>query len=249
MLINPAGFAINDDIQKGIGFMGLVRHRSGLSLFPADPDLPVRVCDYGVMSYPAAMDVLQTMVAERTKNRIPDTLMILEHPPTYTLGLRAKTEHLLVSESELKRRNIELFNTDRGGDITFHGPGQLVGYPVLDLKTGKPGIRQYINRLENVIIRAIAGFGVAAHRNTGFPGVWSGSRKIAAIGIRINAAGISSHGFAINVNTDLTFFQHIIPCGLRETTVTSLAGIIGTPVDMEQVKQSVAKMFLSEFQA
>jgi len=248
LLIIQAGFAINDDIQKGIGFMGLFQHRPDVSLFPADPDLPVRVCDYGLMPYPAAMDALQSMVADRTKNRIPDTLMLLEHPPTYTMGLRAKKEHLLVSESELKSRNIEFFHADRGGDITFHGPGQLVGYPVLDLKTGKPNIRRYINRLENVIIQAIAGFGVAAHRNAGFPGVWAGSRKIAAIGIRINADGISSHGFAINVNTDLTFFRHIIPCGLREATVTSLAGITGIPVEMEKVKQSVAAAFLSEFQ-
>lgn len=226
------------DFQRQAGVYSSLSH----------PDMPVRVCDYGVMAYSAALAVLTEMVADRSENRISDTLMLLEHPPTYTMGLRARKEHLLVPESELKRRNIDVFHVDRGGDITFHGPGQLVGYPVLDLKIRQLDIRAYVSKLEKVIIQAMTAFGVAGYHIKDFPGVWVDNQKIAAIGIKINAAGISCHGFAVNVNTDLTYFKNIVPCGLREVTVTSLAQVTGHPMEMDIVKQSVTEAFMREFQ-
>ncbi len=213
----------------------------------AKTDLPVRICNYGMIAYSNALDLLMSTVEKRAKNSIPDTLILLEHPPTYTLGMRGKMEHLLVSQSSLKDKKIDIHRVDRGGDITFHGPGQLVGYPILDLKTKKPDVRQYVKKLENVIIRSIADFGISAQRNTGFPGVWVDNHKIAAIGVKINANGISSHGFAVNVNTELAFFQNIIPCGLHDSKVTSLADISGHPIDMDKMKKTVAAEFLSEF--
>lgn len=210
-------------------------------------DLPLNIFQYGIVVYSDAMSVLQSTVEKRAKNLIPDTLLLLEHPPTYTLGMRGKIDHLLIPESELNVRKIDIHRTDRGGDITFHGPGQLVGYPVLDLKIKKLDIRQYVKKLERVIIQAISEFKITAHSINGFPGVWVHNEKVAAIGVKINAAGISSHGFAINVNTDLTFFQNIIPCGLADTKVTSIAEITGHAIDMGKMKKSVAAAFISEF--
>lgn len=210
-------------------------------------DLPLNIFQYGIVVYSDAMSVLQSTVEKRAKNLIPDTLLLLEHPPTYTLGMRGKIDHLLIPESELNVRKIDIHRTDRGGDITFHGPGQLVGYPVLDLKIKKLDIRQYVKKLERVIIQAISEFKIIAHSINGFPGVWVHNEKVAAIGVKINAAGISSHGFAINVNTDLTFFQNIIPCGLADTKVTSIAEITGHAIDMGKMKKSVAAAFISEF--
>ncbi len=207
----------------------------------------VNICDYEMLAYYDAMSVLQSTVEKRAKNLIPDTLLLLEHPPTYTLGMRGKIDHLLVPESELNIRKIDVHRTDRGGDITFHGPGQLVVYPVIHLKTRKTDIRQYVDRLENVIIQAIADFNVTGYQFNGFPGVWVNNEKVAAIGVKINAAGISSHGFAINVNTDLTFFQNIIPCGLADSKVTSVAEITGQTIDMGKMKKFVAAAFVSEF--
>jgi lipoyl(octanoyl) transferase len=210
-------------------------------------DFPVNICDYEMLAYPDAMTVLHSTVDKREKHLIPDTLLLLEHPPTYTLGMRGKMDHLLIPESELNLRKIDVHRADRGGDITFHGPGQLVGYPVMDLKTKKMDIRQYVDKLENVIIQAIADFNVTGRHLNGLPGVWVNSEKVAAIGVKINAAGISSHGFAINVNTDLTFFQNIIPCGLADKKVTSVAEIAGHAIDMDKMKKSVAAAFVSEF--
>ena len=210
-------------------------------------DFPVKIRDYGMLAYSDAMSVLQSTVEKRAKNLIPDTLLLLEHPPTYTLGIRGKMDHLLVPESELKNRKIDIHRTDRGGDITFHGPGQFVGYPVLDLKTKELDIQQYVKKLERVIIQAISAFKVTAHNINGFPGVWVNNEKIAAIGVKINAASISSHGFAINVNTDLSFFQNIIPCGLADIKVTSVAEITGHAIDMGKMKKSVVAAFISEF--
>lgn len=218
------------------------------SIHPRRPGIPVRIYDYGDMAYPEAIAALAETADKRAHQRVSDSLLLLEHPPTYTLGLRAKTEHLLVAQTELEKQGIPVFRVDRGGDITFHGPGQLVGYPVLDLNARRLDIRRYVRGLERVIIRSLADFGVKAHRVEGFPGVWAEHRKVAAIGVKINAAGVSSHGFALNVNTDLRFFDAIIPCGLRGAKVASLAQLTGHRVDMDRVKQSVSKAFLQEFQ-
>jgi len=216
--------------------------------FSAIANIPVRICNYGRVPYCDGLDMLDATVLKRMKNEIPNTLLLLEHPPTYTLGMRGKMSHLLTPQSELKSRNINVHRIDRGGDITFHGPGQLVGYPVLDMKKMNLDIRQYIEKLENVIIRSIAGFGISASRVAGFPGAWVDNDKIAAIGVKINAAGISSHGFAINANTDLAFFNNIIPCGLHDKKVTSLAEITGHPIDMAQMRRFVEAAFISEFE-
>lgn len=171
----------------------------------------------------------------------------MEHPPTYTLGLAGKDAHFLVSKEALIARGFAIHRVDRGGDVTFHGPGQLVGYPIMDMVARGNDIRRYVSGLETVIIEALSVFGLNARHVAGYPGVWIGERKIAAIGIRINAAGISTHGFAVNINTDLDGFTSIIPCGLAHKSVTSMAELLGMPVSMTQMRSVLADTFVKIF--
>ncbi|MEX0787150.1 MAG: lipoyl(octanoyl) transferase LipB [Dehalococcoidia bacterium] len=149
-------------------------------------------------------------------------LLLLEHPPAYTFGARGRSEHLLVSEGALARLGAQVYRTDRGGDVTFHGPGQLVAYPIVDLRRWDQGPRWYVRSLEQVLIRTLAAFGITGYRVEARPGVWTDSGKIAAIGVHVSR-GITSHGFALNVDPDLDYFSHIVPCGLAGVTVTSMA--------------------------
>ena len=178
--------------------------------------------------------------------------LFVEHPPVYTLGKSGKMEHVLISDEERAARGIEFFQTNRGGDITFHGPGQVVGYPILDLEKLYTDIGRYLRDLEEVIIRTIAEYGIIGGRSAGETGVWIDAgvkgreRKICAMGVRCSR-WITMHGFALNVNTDLRFFDHIIPCGIQNKQVSSLQAELGREVKMEEVKEKIAHHFEAVF--
>jgi len=179
-------------------------------------------------------------------------LLFVEHPPVYTLGKSGKMEHVLITPEQRTARGIEFFQTNRGGDITFHGPGQVVGYPIFDLEKMYTDIGRYLRALEEVIIRTLDAYGIAAGRSAGETGVWldaglkGSERKICAMGVRCSR-WITMHGFALNVNTDLDYFNHIIPCGIQDKKVTSMEAELGQAVDMEDVKQTIRKAFETVF--
>jgi lipoyl(octanoyl) transferase len=196
----------------------------------------------GVVEYAQALRVQQEKVAQRKAGLIPDTLLLLQHPHVYTLGRNAKPEHLLLSRERLATLTVQVFETDRGGDITYHGPGQLVGYPILDLKKHRQDIAWYMRSLEDVFIQFAADFGIRAGRISGLTGVWVGDNKLVAMGVHISR-WVTSHGFACNVNTDLHFFDWIVPCGLKHKGVTSLAKLLGMTVEIEAVTKRVVEEF------
>jgi lipoyl(octanoyl) transferase len=186
-------------------------------------------------------------VKQRRSGEIPDTLLLLQHPHVITLGSGSREEHVLASLEERAELEIELFETGRGGDVTYHGPGQLVGYPILDLKPDRCDLHAYLRDLEEVLIRVLARFGVRAGRVDGLTGVWVGDRKLAAIGVRVSSGWITSHGFALNVATDLRFFGTIVPCGIREHGVGSVESVLGRRVGMEAVEEIVIEEFAGLF--
>jgi len=172
----------------------------------------------------------------------PETLFLLTHPPVVTMGRRATEDHVLFSREELAARGVEVVETDRGGDVTFHGPGQVVGYPILDLRKRGLGAHTYLRFLEEKLIEVLAGFRIEAFRDPQHTGVWTKFGKIAAMGIRVSA-GVSLHGFALNVNTDLAYFGLIVPCGIQGRAVASMQQILGRPVDVEEVMDRLATAF------
>ena len=187
---------------------------------------------------------LQTALAtDRGKGKIPDTLLLLEHPVTYTLGRRGAEANLLVPLETLARMGIPVHRSDRGGDVTVHGPGQLVGYPVLALGPAELDPVHYLRDLERVLIRALAAFGIEAGREPGLTGVWVDGAKIAALGIRVDARGVSSHGFALNVTTDLDIYEAIVPCGIKDRAVTSMARVTGGAIPVATVAREVVRAF------
>jgi lipoyl(octanoyl) transferase len=203
-------------------------------------------CGYkwlGQVEYEKALDLQAGLVCRIAEERLDHSLLFLEHPPTYTLGRGGNPSHLLVTEERLKELGAVLHRTDRGGDITFHGPGQLVGYPILDLKRLDMGVRTYVRGIEEVLIKALSAFSIKGERLPGFTGVWVDDKKVAAVGVRLNRNRITSHGFAINVNNDLTYFSNIIPCGIRDKEVTSLAGLTDRAVRLTDVLKQVVKAF------
>lgn len=217
--------------------------------------------DLGERSYQETWDyqesLLQANVALKQAGRATETrhhLLFVIHPPVYTLGKSGDPQHVLISESERESRSIEYFHTNRGGDITFHGPGQLVVYPILDLEKIERDIGKYLRNLEEVVIRTLADYGLTGDRSTGETGVWldptlpDKARKICAIGVRCSR-WISMHGFALNVNTDLGYFQHIVPCGIPDKKVTSLEAELGRPIELSEVKERVLARFREIFQA
>jgi lipoyl(octanoyl) transferase len=195
------------------------------------------------MDYMKAWELQQAQVRERSEDRAADTLLIVEHPATYTLGRRGDECHLLTSRRVLESMNIGVHRVDRGGDITFHGPGQLVGYPILGLEARAGGVTRYVRDLEEMLIQAVAAFGVRAQRLEGFTGVWVENEKIAAIGVKVNARRVTSHGFALNAATDLSYFERIVPCGIRDKGVTSLSRILGREVALKDVANEVVAAF------
>lgn len=196
----------------------------------------------GLVNYAEGLELQQARVASRKAGSIPDTLLLLEHPHVYTLGRNAKRENLLFSTERLRQLHAEVFETDRGGDVTYHGPGQLVGYPVMDLKQHRRDLGWYMRSIEEVFIRVAAGFGIEAGRNPEATGVWVGNDKLVAMGVHVSR-WVTSHGFAFNVNTDLRYFDWIIPCGLRGKGVTSLEKLLGRPVPMSTICERVVPVF------
>ena len=196
----------------------------------------------GLVSYEDGLRLQRELVARRKAGAIPDTLLLLEHPHVYTLGRNAKTENLLISAEQLAARGAQVFEIDRGGDVTYHGPGQLVGYPILDLAEHRRDIAWYVRSLEEVLIEVVREYGIQAGRLAGARGVWVGNDKLAAMGVHISR-WVTSHGFAFNVNTDLRYFDCIVPCGLRDKGVTSLQKLLGRPVEMDEVTERVARQF------
>jgi lipoate-protein ligase B len=200
----------------------------------------------GRIGYREAWSLQRRLVAARRGDEVPDTLLLLEHPPVITLGRAGSTDHLLGSESELEGRGVELVASDRGGDITFHGPGQIVGYAIVDLKARGRDLHRYLRDLESVLIRALEEFGIRAGRAPGLTGVWVGDAKVAAIGIRVSR-WIAHHGFALNVATDLSYFDLIVPCGVADRRVTSMEALLGGPVDRAAVEVALASAFREVF--
>jgi lipoyl(octanoyl) transferase len=204
----------------------------------AVPDGPLALLELGVVPYREAWDLQRHLVAERNAERIPDTLVLLEHPPVYTLGRRARHDHVLLSERDRATAGIDLVEVDRGGDVTYHGPGQLVAYPVVRL-AGPRTVVDYVRTLEGAAIAAAAALGVAAERREGLTGVWVGREKLVAIGVRVAAGGITSHGLALNVAPDLRHFGGIVPCGLDGEGVCSLA-TLGRDPGMPAARRALA---------
>jgi len=200
------------------------------------------------MPYAEALALQRALVEDRRANRIPDTLLLVEHPHVLTLGVRGDggRSHILATAEALVSRGVEIHETGRGGDITYHGPGQLVGYPIIDLKPDRCDVHRYVRDLEDVLIRTASDYGVAAQRVDGLTGVWVGREKLAAIGVRI-ARWITSHGFALNVTTNLDYFTLIVPCGITDRGVTSLAQLTGRQPDPVEVGGRVAENFANVF--
>ena len=197
--------------------------------------------DLNIIGYEEAWALQQQLVEQRKARQIPDTLLLLEHPHVFTLGRSAKREHLLAQPPE-----VEVRQTNRGGDITYHGPGQLVGYPIFDLGAIRKDVVWYVRRIEEALIRALAEFGIEAGRNRGYTGVWVKSEKVAAIGVHISR-WVTSHGFALNVAPELRYFECIVPCGIRQAGVTSMERLLGRRPEMPAVKQAVGRQFEALF--
>jgi lipoyl(octanoyl) transferase len=207
------------------------------------PDLLMRSCqvrELGRVDYATVLALQKQLASERKDGAIPDQLLLLEHPHVITLGRNGRQQNLLASREILERAGIAFFSTDRGGDITYHGPGQLVGYPIVDLRGWKRDVGAYMRAIEQLIIDTLADFGVAAGRVPKLTGVWVGERKIAAIGVHISR-WVTSHGFALNVNTDLRYFEYIVPCGLTKP-VASMAQL-GVSTDLSAVCQKLTSHF------
>ena len=200
--------------------------------------------DLGRMRYGEAYSLQERLVSERKQGALPDQLLLVEHPHVITMGRNGRRENMLAGEDLLSRAGIEFHHTDRGGDVTYHGPGQIVGYPILDLREWKRDVVAYVRGIEQVIIDALAHFDIAAGREAGMTGVWVGGRKIAAIGVHISR-WVTSHGFALNVSTDLSFFQYIVPCGLAKP-VTSMREL-GCDARREEVVDALLESFSHVF--
>jgi lipoyl(octanoyl) transferase len=192
----------------------------------------------GSLPYAEGLELQRELVAERQRDAVPDTLLLLEHPPVFTLGRAARREHLREDASLLAARGFEVYESGRGGDVTYHGPGQLVAYPILSLEPDRRDVHRYVRDLEEVMIRTCADLGVAAHREAGLTGCWVGRHKLGAIGVRI-ARWVTSHGLALNVTMDLAPFGLIVPCGIRDRGVTSLAALLGRPLPLGEVSEAL----------
>ena len=201
------------------------------------------ILDLGKSHYNDAWKLQKRLQSQRISGQIDDQLLLVEHFPVYTLGKNTPREHLLTKESD----NISIIQTDRGGDITFHGPGQLVGYPILDLNQYKRSITWYMRELEQLIIDILKEYDIHAERKKGLTGVWVKGKKIAALGVRISK-WVTMHGFSLNINPDLKYYQGIIPCGIKDYGVTSMADLLGNDVpDMSEIKDTLVQHFIAKF--
>ena len=201
-----------------------------------------------MVPYGEALELQRTLVEARKADRIPDQLLLLQHPPVITLGAKVRHDrsHVLATDEALDDAGVSLFEAGRGGDVTYHGPGQLVGYPILDLRPDRCDVHRYVRDLEEVMIAIAAGFGVSAERVPGLTGAWVGKNKLAAIGVRISR-WVTSHGFAFNVSTDLAHFGLIVPCGIADRGVTSLGELLGAPPSMIAVEDTAIASFAAVF--
>jgi lipoyl(octanoyl) transferase len=202
----------------------------------------------GRIGYADGVELQKTLVQQRVAGEIDDTLLFVEHPPVITLGVktRGNIANVRADAAALAAQGVEVHESGRGGDVTFHGPGQLVGYPIIDLKPDRQDVHRYVRDLEEVLIRTAADFGIEAGRVKGFSGAWVGDLKLAAIGVRISR-WVTSHGFALNVTTDLAGFDLIVPCGITDRGVTSLSALLGRDVALADVERSVVTHFAAVF--
>jgi len=203
------------------------------------------ILDLGKSDYREAWELQKKLQSQRISGEIDDLLLLVEHFPVYTLGKNAPKEHLLNNKSD----NISIVQSDRGGNVTFHGPGQLVGYPILDLNNYKRSITWYMRELEKLIINTLNDYNIKAERKKGLTGVWVNDKKIAALGVRISK-WVTMHGFSLNINPDLKYYQGIIPCGISQYGVTSMANILGDSApEMSEIKKKIVRQFISNFSA
>jgi lipoyl(octanoyl) transferase len=209
----------------------------------------IQIRRLGRVAYGDALDLQKRLVEQRKAGEIPDQLLLLEHPPVITLGVKTRDDrsHVVATPETLDHEGVEVFVSGRGGDVTYHGPGQLVGYPILDLRPDRCDVHRYVRDLEEVLIRAVAGFDIVSHRLPGLTGTWVGDEKLAAIGVRI-ARWVTSHGFALNVSTNLEHFGLIVPCGIADKGVTSLDKLSGRPIAMNDVENAVVEAFSLVFE-
>jgi lipoyl(octanoyl) transferase len=210
----------------------------------------IEVRRLGRKPYPEALALQRALVEQRQRDEVGDLLLLVEHPHVLTLGVRGDggRGHILASPERLASLGVDVHETGRGGDITYHGPGQVVGYPILDLKPDRCDVHRYVRDLEEVLIRTAGDYGIVAGRTAGLTGVWVGEEKLAAIGVRI-ARWVTSHGFALNVATDLEYFGLIVPCGISGRGVTSLEQLVNGPVDRPEVESRVIRHFREVFEA
>jgi lipoyl(octanoyl) transferase len=209
---------------------------------------PLEVRRLGLVPYADGLELQRRLVEDRKASRIPDTLLLLQHPHVVTIGVKKDGRtHIIATPEQLASRGVEVFETGRGGDVTYHGPGQIVGYPIIDLNPDRRDVHKYVRDLEEVMIGVCADYGIVAGRSKGFSGAWVADAKIGAIGVRISR-WITSHGFAFNVTTDVDFFNLIVPCGIADRGVTSLSQEIGRPVEIAEVEDHFIDRFASVFE-
>ena len=199
------------------------------------------------IEYHAASELQRTLARQRSAGEIGDTLLLLSHPHTYTLGRATKAGHILVDPDTLAAQGVTVIESDRGGDITYHGPGQIVGYPILKLSQHGGDLHRYLRQIEAVIIDVLATYNLHGERMEGLTGVWVGGEKVCAVGIKLTASGVTLHGFALNVTTDLRFFQQIIPCGIMGKGVSSLERLLGFAPPHTEVEARVVAAFCDVF--
>jgi lipoate-protein ligase B len=221
---------------------------SAFNIIRGEEEVSCAVCQLGLIEYSAAYHLQKRLALQRREGQISDMLLLLEHPPTITVGKSGKLDNLLVSREQLVEKGISLFFADRGGDVTYHGPGQLIAYPIIDLKRRGEDIRRYVHDLEEVIVRTLDDFCIKAHRDDTYIGVWVGERKIAAIGISVKR-WVAIHGFALNVRPNCEYFSLIKPCGIPDKGVTSISEVLSQDVPMEAVTERVVAYFSEVFGA
>lgn len=202
----------------------------------------IYILDLGRMGYREAWDLQKAVHQKRVDDKIPDTLILVEHDPVVTMGKSGKDQNLLLPVEQLKARGVDFFNIERGGDVTYHGPGQLVGYPIFNIRQGLAGIKPFIGRIEDAIVLTLGEFGVNARKKEKMIGVWTDAGKICSIGVAVQR-WVSFHGFALNVSTDLNFFNFIVPCGLAGVKMTSVKDILKKEIGLDEVKISIRKSF------
>jgi lipoate-protein ligase B len=205
-----------------------------------------RAYNLGLVGYEKALRLQDRLVRDRIADDIPDTILLLQHPPVITFGRSGSEDNILVPPELLTSEGISVRHIDRGGDITLHSPGQLVVYPILDLKPLKTGLHRYVRNLEETIIRTLRSFSIAADRDPRYPGVWSDNKKICALGIRVRR-WVTKHGFSLNVDNDLRYFSYINSCGIRNRQITSMTAILETPVSFADVMQQTLEQFSRVF--